>query len=88
VERQHQQDFLELVRAIFDGHSTLQQLYEDIAWALNTLEPGASWEDRLQPILAVLDSCQAYEAYLNQQDQLLSQSHRTATHPQRNAASQ
>ncbi|GIM14186.1 hypothetical protein Vretimale_17226 [Volvox reticuliferus] len=81
VERQHQQDFISLLRAIFESGSTLQQLYEDIAWALNTLEPAASWEDRLQPILAVLASCQAYEACLNQQDQLLARP-RFATGPQ------
>ncbi|EFJ49238.1 hypothetical protein VOLCADRAFT_90193 [Volvox carteri f. nagariensis] len=77
VERQHQPDYLALLRAIFDSGSTLQQLYEDIAWGLNTLEPAASWEDRLQPILAVLASCQAYESCLNQQDQLLARTRGT-----------
>ncbi|GLC43661.1 hypothetical protein PLESTB_000405800 [Pleodorina starrii] len=77
VERQHQQDFIALLRAVLEGGSTLQQMYEDITWALNTMEPGAAWEDRLQPIVGLLASCHAYEACLSQQDQLLSQSRHT-----------
>ncbi|GFR50497.1 hypothetical protein Agub_g12762 [Astrephomene gubernaculifera] len=72
IERQHQEEFVSLLRSIFQSGPLLQQLYEDIAWSLSTPEAGAAWENRLEPLLAVVASSQAYEAGLNQQDQLLS----------------
>ncbi|KXZ48433.1 hypothetical protein GPECTOR_28g843 [Gonium pectorale] len=71
VEREFQQDFIALLRAIFQSGPMLQQLYEDVSWAIHTPEPGAAWEDRLQPLLDAISTCQAYEAGLSQQQELL-----------------
>ncbi|KAG2447474.1 hypothetical protein HYH02_007402 [Chlamydomonas schloesseri] len=73
VERQHQADVAALLRAVFAAAPQLQQLYEDVAWALSTAasEPGAAWEDRLQPLLAAAGACGAYESGLAAQEALL-----------------
>ncbi|KAG2493847.1 hypothetical protein HYH03_008063 [Edaphochlamys debaryana] len=71
VERAHQAAFAQLLTAIMSSAPELHGLYEDVAWALCTNEPGASWEDRLQPLLAALSTCQAYDAALSQQDAVL-----------------
>ncbi|KAG2422739.1 hypothetical protein HXX76_015825 [Chlamydomonas incerta] len=73
VERAHQSDVAALLRAVFAAAPQLQQLYEDVAWALSTpaSEPGAAWEDRLQPLLAAAGACGAYESGLAAQEALL-----------------
>ncbi|PNH05635.1 hypothetical protein TSOC_008128 [Tetrabaena socialis] len=71
VERHQQQQFVALLHAVFQSGPLLRQLYEDIAWAISATDPGSVWEDRLQPLLAALASCLAYEAALMQQEEAL-----------------
>ncbi|PNW73172.1 hypothetical protein CHLRE_14g621600v5 [Chlamydomonas reinhardtii] len=74
VERQHQAAVAALLRAVFAAAPQLQQLYEDVAWALSSAaaEPGAAWEDRLQPLVAAAGACGAYQSGLAAQEALLS----------------
>lgn len=71
MELAHQEDFVNLLRAVLKTGPSLPRLLEDLAWAAATSEPGVVWEERLQPLLATASKCQSYTRCIVGQDELV-----------------